>query len=72
MPKTPPAPGAKPTGGAKASVVVEFAFERDTKNTRRFQEVVADGASPVVGTLYVKNTPGITDSDRIRVTIQAV
>ena len=31
-----------------------FARERDTKNTVRFQEVVAADSAPVVGTLYVQ------------------
>ncbi len=35
-------------------VVVEFIFERATKNTYRYQEAVEPGHPPKVGTLYVQ------------------
>jgi hypothetical protein len=35
---------------------VEFEFEKDTKNTRRFKEVVEGDAVPVIGTLYVQQS----------------
>jgi hypothetical protein len=31
---------------------VNFVFERDTKNKRRFNEVVAEGGKAVVGPIY--------------------
>lgn len=38
-----------------AEVVLEFTFERETKNTVRFQEAEnADGEPPAIGTLYVQ------------------
>lgn len=33
-----------------------FTYERTTKNTVRFAEVVADGGEAAVGTLYIKQT----------------
>lgn len=36
------------------TVVVDFEFERATKGTIRFAEVVADGEEPAVGTLYLR------------------
>ena len=33
-----------------------FEFNKETKNTIRFSEVVADGETPVVGELYVKKS----------------
>jgi len=39
-----------------ATISLAFTFERATKNTYRFTEVVAEGADAVVGTLYVKQS----------------
>lgn len=39
-------------------IKVQFTFERDTKNTRRYQEVVAEGAPTMIGTLYVQKFVG--------------
>lgn len=33
---------------------VQFTFERETKNTVRFAEVVAEGVDAVIGTLYIQ------------------
>lgn len=35
------------------TIIVTFTYERDTKNKVRFTEVVADGASPAIGKLYL-------------------
>lgn len=35
-------------------VTLTFKHERETTNTQRFKEEVADGARPIVGTLYLK------------------
>ena len=55
---------------------MELTFERvkETKNTVRFQEVVAEGGEPVIGPLYVQkhflaDRDGY-DHDRLEVTIQ--
>lgn len=49
-------------------IVLKFTWERETKNTQRFQEVVAPDAIPVIGTLYVaKATAG--DRKELTVTI---
>ena len=37
-------------------IVLNFDFDRDTKNTRRFAEVTEGDAAPVVGTLYVQKS----------------
>ena len=38
-----------------AEVLVEFTFERETKNTVRFQEAEnANGEPPAIGTLYLQ------------------
>jgi len=34
----------------------KFTFEKETKNTIRFQEVVEDGDKPVIGPLYVQKS----------------
>lgn len=34
--------------------VIEFTFERATKNTFRYQEVVESGQPPKVGTIYIQ------------------
>lgn len=36
------------------TVIVDFEFERATKGTVRFAEVVAEGEEPAVGTLYLR------------------
>lgn len=41
---------------AKKDLTVEFEFERDTKNKRRFAEVEVEGQEPVIGTLYVSKS----------------
>ena len=33
-----------------------FEFHKETKNTVRFSEVVADDATPVIGELYVRKS----------------
>jgi len=33
-----------------------FKLEKETKNTVRYTEVLEDGESPVIGTLYVQKT----------------
>lgn len=50
-----------------------FKFEKDTKNTRRYNEEPRDGP-PVIGTLYVqqwalKQMTGSNLPDRVRVTL---
>lgn len=45
---------AKKSGGGTRDV--EFDFERDTKNKRRFSEVVEDGEEEAIGTLYVSKS----------------
>jgi hypothetical protein len=37
----------------KPQVIATLVFEKDTRNTQRFQEHVAPGKLPVLGTVYV-------------------
>lgn len=62
---------AKKTSAPKSQpkIDVEFEFERDTKNTRRFKEVSDD---PIIGTLYVqKSAFKGTPPESITVTIHS-
>ena len=43
----------KPAANAVEPLVLNFNFERDTKNTKRYAEV---GDDPVVGTIYIGKT----------------
>lgn len=35
-------------------ITLQFAFERSTKNTHRYAEIVKGGGDAVVGVLYIK------------------
>lgn len=35
-------------------VVVKFEIEKETKNSVRYKEVPAEGAAPIIGSLYVQ------------------
>tara|TARA_R110001599_G_C12276844_1_gene662676 strand:+ start:26160 stop:26330 length:171 start_codon:yes stop_codon:yes gene_type:complete len=37
-----------------SSQTINFKFEKETKNSVRYQEVPAEGQAPVVGSLYVQ------------------
>lgn len=50
-----------------AKKVVDFEFERETKNTYRFQE---SGDDPVIGTLYVKKSLFKKEPRKIKVAIE--
>ena len=53
--------------------MMELVFEREkeTKNTVRFQEVVADGSQPVIGPLYVqKSWLADRDTETLEITIK--
>ena len=48
-----------------------FEQEKETKNTVRFQEVVADGSQPVIGPLYVqKSWLADRDTETLEITIK--
>lgn len=49
---------AKKTSVKKSNTkVIEFEFEKDTKNARRFAEVTeGEFAEPLIGSLYVKKS----------------
>lgn len=52
--------------------VIEFEYERDTKNTVRYAEVTERGAPSIIGTLYLQKffTHEMGNPDRIKVTIE--
>lgn len=52
------------------SITLTFVHLNDTKGTRRFAEVVEDGAEPVIGTLYIKKH--FTTDDEFTVTLDPV
>lgn len=63
---------AKKTASKSVSnVTVEFVVDRDTKNTRRYAEVVEGDATPVIGTLYVRSSAFKTMPDALTVIISA-
>jgi hypothetical protein len=37
-----------------SKVIVKFEYEKETKNSVRYQEVPEEGKAPIVGTLYVQ------------------
>lgn len=59
---------------AAPALVLTFDFEKDTKNTLRFQEQ-SDRERPAVGTLYITkdalNEAGLGDIRHLEVTIEA-
>jgi len=52
-------------------ITVEFAFERATKNTFRYQEVVEPGYPPKIGTIYIQKwIVGNKAPAKLKVTIE--
>lgn len=51
------------------SITLNFVHRNDTKGTRRYDEVVPDGAEAVIGSLYVKKHASTPDN--LTVTIEA-
>lgn len=62
---------AKPA--AKAPLVAEFAMEKATPGTIRFQQDKVPGERPSIGTLYITKEAlaSLGDFKRIRVTVEA-
>lgn len=58
---------------AAKNITITFTFERETKNTIRYAEVVDNADDrPIVGTLYVlKSALGDTPPQSLTVTIKA-
>jgi hypothetical protein len=58
---------------AHDKVIIEMAREKETKNTVRFEEVVADTEHPVIRNLYVakQDDAAMGKPDKIMVTIEA-
>lgn len=58
-----------------AATTTKLTFEKvtDTKNTRRFGEVVDEGKTALIGTVYLQNAEvaRLGDPERITVTIAA-
>lgn len=57
----------------KTALKIAFAFEKETKNTRKFEEQPEPGVAPVIGTLYVQKhvLHGLGNPERLSVTIEA-
>jgi hypothetical protein len=55
-------------------MVVRFVKERDTKNCVRYSEVVADGDTAKIGTLYLQKAAVVANElgDNLEVTIKSV
>ncbi|MEI6860285.1 MAG: hypothetical protein V5788_11080 [Shewanella sp.] len=49
--------------------ILKFEYEKETKNSVRYQEVPEQGQAPVVGTLYVQKWFA-TDSRTLEITIE--
>lgn len=55
----------------RRKITIEFAFERETKNTFRYQEVVEPGYPVKVGPLYIQKwIVGSKAPARLKVTIE--
>lgn len=54
---------------ATRTQTVDFEFEKDTKNTRKFTEVERKGEPLVVGTLYVQKWFA-GDAEKLSVTVE--
>ncbi|MFQ5885661.1 MAG: hypothetical protein ACE5II_00340 [Anaerolineae bacterium] len=55
----------------RRKITIEFAFERETKNTFRYQEVVEPGYPSKVGTIYIQKwIVGSKAPARLKVTIE--
>jgi hypothetical protein len=54
---------------AAPSTTVLFSLEKETKNTVRFAEQVADGALPVIGTIYVRKGALPEGTEHVAVTV---
>ena len=52
----------------KDTIEAEFEFERETKNTFRFQEV--GETDPIIGVLYIQKDALDERPDKIKVTIE--
>lgn len=65
---------AKEAAKPVTDLIVEFEFDRDTKNTRRYAEVEnGNGNGVVIGTLYLRKEAVATlgDPESLTVTIAA-
>jgi hypothetical protein len=45
-----------------------FVMEKDTKNTRKFTEVPADGEAPILGTVYLQKW-FVRDAKAVRIDV---
>jgi hypothetical protein len=55
------------------TLTADFSFERETKRTRKFEEVPAPGDPEVIGTLYVQKhaLEGLGNPETLTVTLSA-
>ena len=50
----------------------EFIFERATKRTYRFAEVVPEGDEPLVGVIYIQKHCFDSQPEKVKVTVEVV
>lgn len=62
-----------PKAEAPKSITAEFAVDKDTKNTKRYTEVVQEGDLAQIGTVYVPKytLKDLGNPDKITVTVTA-
>ena len=51
---------------------IELIFERATKNTWKFEEVIQPGMAAVMNSLYIQKSTFKKQPDRIKVTIEVI
>jgi hypothetical protein len=53
------------------SFTATFGFEKETKNTYKFQEVAQAGNPPRIGSLYLQKWNFKTRPEKVKVTVEA-
>ena len=51
---------------------IELIFERATKNTWKFEEVIQPGIAAVMNSLYIQKSTFKNQPDKIKVTIEVI
>lgn len=61
------------TTATKTKLQATFVFEKETKNTRKFEETPDPGNAPMIGVLYVQKhiLHGLGNPETLTVTIEA-
>ena len=56
----------------KPKVEIDLIFERATKNTWKFEEVIQQGITAVMNSLYIQKSTFKNQPNRIKVTIEVL